>query len=541
MNERYNEWLNSKYIDNEDKEILRKMSEKEIKESFNSDLSFGTSGIRGIMGLGSNKINKYTIGKVTVGFANYINKNSKDASVVIAYDTRNNSDIFALDVALILNYYGIKTYLFKTYTSTPELAYSVKYLKCNYGIVITSSHNPKEYNGYKIYNSFGSAITHPEDDLIIKEINSIKDLGLIKKAHKNNELFNYVSDEENKAFINENEKVIINKKLFEEYSSKIKVTYTSFHGVGISVAKKILDKYNFNYNVVDEQCIYDGNFITVPQPNPEYDFNYDLAIKYAKENNSDIIIATDPDADRLGVVIKNNDRYEYINGNIVGCLFLYYILNNTKISKNSYAIRSIVTSDFFDKIAKRYNVDVFEVLTGCKNIASKKLELDKKGFNYVFGFEESIGYMFNIDILDKCGFSSMIMILEILCYCKSINITIGEYIENIYKLFGYSITETLNFVYNDLSEINKYMDDFRTGIIDFKNKDYKRKDYLNEVGQLNTNALKYTYSDNSWIIIRPSGTEPKIKVYIGVTNDNINIAKEKINSLIQEVNDIFKN
>ncbi len=536
----YEEWLNSKYIDESDKTILKNMSKEEIDESFSKPLTFGTAGIRSKMGLGSSKINKYTIGKITTGFANYINKNCKNASVVIAYDTRNDSDTFAYNSALILNYYGIKTYLFKKYTSTPELSYSVKYLKCNYGIVITSSHNSKEYNGYKIYNSLGCQIMPSEDELIIKEINNINDFKLIKKAPLNNKLFYYVDDNEHKSFIKENENTIINKKLIEKYAPKINITYTSFHGVGLDTAKEIFNKYKFNYNIVKEQCVYDGNFKTAPEPNPEYDFNYELSIKYAKENNSDIILATDPDADRLGVVYKNNDKYEYINGNLVGCIFLYYILNNIKIKKNSYVVRSIVTSPYFDKIAKKYNVNVYEVLTGCKNIANKIINLNKKDYNYIFGFEESIGYMFNIDILDKCGFSSMIMMLEILCYCKSINISLNNYIEKIYNEFGYMINETLNFVYKDTSIIDKYMNDFRNQIIDFKDKNYIKKDYLNEVGDLNTNAIKYDYIASGYsIMIRPSGTEPKIKIYINVISDNKVNAQNKLKELKEEIQKIF--
>ncbi|MBP3635156.1 MAG: phospho-sugar mutase [Bacilli bacterium] len=535
--DKYNEWLNDENIESIDKEYLKNMAKEEIENSFSEDLKFGTSGIRALMGLGSSKMNKYTIGKVTVGLANYLNKNNKGASVVIAYDTRNNSKEFAYETALILNYYKIKTYLFKEVTSTPELAFSIKYLNCTSGIVITSSHNPKEYNGYKVYNSLGYQIVPPEDDLIISEINSITSFKSIKKAPLNNDLFNYVDDSVHKNFLLENEKVILNNDLFKEYASKINVTYTSMHGVGLKTAKEIFDKYGFNYNIVKEQCTYDGNFKTAPEPNPEYIKNYDLAIKYAKENNSDIILATDPDADRLGIMYKNNDVYEYINGNIVGCLFLNYILNNIKIKNNSYIVRSIVTSPFIDKIAKKYNVKVYEVLTGCKNIANKII--NKREENYIFGYEESIGYMFNIGILDKCGFSAMIMILEILCYLKSKNIELNDYIQNIYKEFGYIALDTINIVFEDTNIIQKYMDDFRKDIIQFNNKNYTKKDYLNEVGENNTNALKYNYDDGLYIMIRPSGTEPKLKIYIGSLDKDENRAKEKLEKVKKEINCIF--
>lgn len=540
MNEKYNEWLNNKYIKEEDKEILKNMTEEEINLSFNEDLEFGTAGIRGIMGLGTSRINEYTIGKVTVGLASYINKNYKDGSVVVAYDTRHNSDIYAKNVCLILNYYGIKTYLFKEYTSTPELSFAVKYLKCTNGIVITSSHNPKEYNGYKVYNNLGGQIVPPEDDLIIKEINSISSFEMIKYAPLNNELFNIVSDDVHNAFLKENEKVIINKDLVIKYASKVNVTYSSLHGVGIKTSEELLKKYNFNYNIVKEQCIYDGNFKTAPEPNPEYEFNYDLAKKYAKEINSDIIVLTDPDADRVGVMYKKDNDYILLNGNIVGILFANYIINNKKIDNNSYMVKSIVTTPLLNKICESNNIKCFEVLTGCKNIANKRNEL--KNSNYLFGFEESLGYMFDINVNDKNGFSSMLCILEILCLCKSKNISLDDYIENIYKKYGYYLEETLSFVYKGLDGkdiINNFMDDFRNDKIKFENDNYIKKDYKDEVGELNTNALKYVFNDNSWIIIRPSGTEPKIKIYLGVVHDNMKDSKEHIEKMKREINNIF--
>ncbi|MBQ9024491.1 MAG: phospho-sugar mutase [Bacilli bacterium] len=541
MIERYYEWLNNEYIDNEDKKILKNMSKEEIEESFYENLSFGTAGIRGKMGLGSNKINKYTIGKVTVGLSNYLNKKYDNPSVVIAYDTRNNSKDFALETALILNYYGIKTYLFKEVTSTPELSYSVKYLNTQAGIVITSSHNSKEYNGYKVYNALGGQIVAPEDELIINEINNINSLKLIKTAPLNNELFNYVDDNEHISFVNENKKVIIDNELIKKYSKDINITYSSLHGVGLKTAKEIFNDLGFNYNIVKEQCTYDGDFKTAPEPNPEYIDNYKLSIENAKENNSDIILMTDPDADRIGVMYKNNNNeYKLINGDFLGALFSYYIVNNTDIKDNSYMIRSIVTSPLIDKIAKSKNIDIYEVLTGCKNIASMKNTLKDK--NYIFGYEESLGYMFNIDVNDKNGFSSMICILEILCYCKNNHITLEDYINRIYSEFGYNFKETLSFVsknvnYKDI--INNLMNKFRNNEFKFKNNNYTIIDYTKKSGGLKTNALKYIFKNDSYIIIRPSGTEPKIKVYVGACDEEKENAIDKINILINDVNSLI--
>lgn len=540
MNQKYIEWLNNEYIKEEDKEVLKNMTEEEINLSFNDDLEFGTAGIRGIMGLGTSKINEYTIGKVTIGLANYINKNFTNPSVAVAYDTRNNSDVYAKNVCLILNYYGIKTYLFEEYGSTPELSFAVRYLNCTNGIVITSSHNPKEYNGYKVYNNCGGQIVHPEDDLIINEINNISSFEMIKYAPLNNELFNVVPDEVHNAFLLENEKAIINEELVNKYSKLVNITYSSLHGVGIKTAEELLKKYNFNYNIVKEQCIYDGNFTTAAEPNPEYTFNYDLAKKYAYENNSDLIILTDPDADRVGVMYKNNDEYEYINGNMLGVLFANYIIDNKDLKNDSYIVKSIVTTPMINKICNDNNVICHEVLTGCKNIAKKREEL---GFdNYLFGYEESLGYMFDINVNDKNGFSSMLSILEIACFCKSENITLGDYINTIYEKYGYYLEETLSFVYKGLDGkniINKYMEDFRNDKINFKNNNYTKKDYLNETDELNTNALKYIFDDESWIMLRPSGTEPKIKVYLGVKNSNIADAKNNLNDIKTQINTIF--
>lgn len=540
MNDRYNKWLNDNGISESDKEILKNMAEKEKEESFSSDLEFGTAGIRGLMGLGSNKMNKYTVGKATVGLANYLNKHHDNPSVVIAYDTRNNSSDYALDAALILNYYGIKTYLFKEYTSTPELSFAIKYLNCTSGIVITSSHNPKEYNGYKVYNNKGGQIVPPEDDLIIKEVNSLDNFESLKYAPKNNELFYITPDEVHESFVKENEKAIIHKELLDKYAKDIKVTYSSLHGVGIKTAKELLDKYKFNYNIVKEQCIYDGNFTTAPEPNPEYEKNYELGIKYAKENDSDIIILTDPDADRVGAMYKVNNEYKQINGNLIGALFANYILENKNITNNSYMIKSIVSTPLVSKMCEEKGIKCYEVLTGCKNIANKRNELIDK--DYLFGFEESLGYMFNINVNDKNGFSSMLSFLEILCYCKSKDITLNDYIENIFKKYGYYKEETLSFVYSGLDGkdiINNYMNSFRNDTIKFSKK-HTKKDYLNEENELHTNALKYVFEDNSWIMLRPSGTEPKIKVYLGVKCDSEVSSINELNELKSQIKKIFK-
>lgn len=530
--EKYNYWLNSDFVSDEDKKILEEMSDEEITDSFSKELEFGTAGIRGIMGVGTNRLNTYNIGKVTLGLANYLNKHYPNPSVVIGYDTRHNSREFAFRTALVLNHEGIKTYLFKDITSTPSVSFAVKYLKTTSGIVITSSHNAKIYNGYKVYNNKGGQIVPPEDDLIIKEVNSITDYNLIKEAPLNNPLFNYVDEELDNEFNEENEKVIINKDLIDEYSGKIKVTYTSFHGTGIRVVPFILEKFGIRYNLVNEQCKVDPDFTYAPEPNPEYEFNYDLAKEYAKDLDSDIILSSDPDSDRMGVLYKSGNEYKMLTGNQIGTIFTYYLLNNLKVVKDNYIVRSIVSTNIVDKIADYYNAKVVEVLTGCKNIAKVKEEDPE---NYLFGFEESLGYMFDLNIGDKNSFSAIISMIEILCYLKSKDMTLGDYLEEIYTKFGYNLTKTDSVTYEGIDgkkKMDEIMDNLRNNNI-FN--EQEKIDYSIRKDDLKTNGIKFIMNDNEYFIIRPSGTEPKIKLYFIVNNENLQDAQSNLDKLISTV------
>lgn len=539
IEKRYKEWLNSDVITKGDKNKLKKMNKKEKEEAFYTDLEFGTAGIRGIMGLGTAKINKYTIGKVTVGFANYINKKYKNGSVVIAYDTRKNSYDFAMQAALILNYNNIKTYLFDEYTSTPELSFAIKYLKATNGIVITSSHNSKIYNGYKVYNEFGSQVVYPDDEEIINEVNKINDLNLIKKAKINNNLFNIVPEEEKVAFLEENKRCLINETLINKYGNRIKITYSSLHGVGIKPMTKLLKSYNLNFSIVKKQCKYDSKFTTAPEPNPEYKDVFNLAIKNAKRFDSDVIFLTDPDADRIGIMIKDKLGYRLLNGNLVGILFSYYIVTNSRLNKNNYLVRSLPSSMMVDAIAKKYKIKIKEVLTGCKNIAVEK---EKDELNYLFGYEESLGYVFNIDINDKNGFTSTIFFIELLCYCKSKKITISDYIEIMYKDIGYYYDYSTSIVFegiNGKEKMNNLMNNLRNNIIEMPL--YKEKiDYISRNDNLKTNALKYIFVDNSYLVIRPSGTEPKIKLYFGSFDTDSTKSLNNLETIKNRVIPLFK-
>lgn len=534
--DKYNEWLNEGFLTSEDKEILLDMSDEEVIDAFYKDLEFGTAGIRGIMGVGTNRINIYNIKKVTLGLSNYLNKKYNNPSVVIGYDTRNNSREYAFRTALVLNKQGIKTYIFKDVTSTPEVSFAVRYLNTNSGIMITSSHNPKEYNGYKVFNDTGSQIVSPMDKDIIEEINKVRTYN-IDEENLNNELFNYIDPTIDEEFLKENEKVLINTSLLKNYSNKLKVTYTSFHGVGIKVLPFILEKYGIRYNLVNEQCKIDPNFTYAPNPNPEYEYNFDLAKKYAKELNSDVIISTDPDADRFGVLYKVNDGYKMLDGNMIGSIMLYYLLNNKKIINNNYVVRSIVTSNLVDRISNYYNANVKEVLTGCKNIAKEK---NKDEENYLFGFEESLGYMFNIGVNDKNSFSSCLFFIEILCYLKSYGITLEDYIEEIFNKFGYYENKTIsvNFDGEDgIRKMNNIMNFLRTSnILNSEN----RIDYLNRDDDLKTNALKFIVNEDEYFMVRPSGTEAKIKLYFFSRSNSKEKSIERINNMSNLIVNLIK-
>lgn len=528
MNKEYLKWLNGEFLTKEEKDILSNMTDEEINKSFNEELSFGTAGIRGIMGLGNSRINKYTIGKITLGLANYINKHYEKGSVVIGYDTRMNSREFAFETAAILNHEGIKTYISKDISSTPFVSYATKSLKATFGIVITSSHNPKEYNGYKIYDSEGCQITSPVDKNILKEINMIKDYTLIKEESISNKLFNYIDKDIVDSFNKENEKVIINKEVIKENAHKLKITYTSMHGTGIRVIPFILEKYGIRYNLVNEQCKIDSDFTYAPKPNPELEENFHLGKKYAKELESDVIIASDPDSDRFTFMYKEDDSYKLIDGNMIGCIFLYYLLNNTKVVENNYVVKSVVSTPLYDKIASYYNAKVKTCLTGCKNIVKLKME-DKD--NYLFGFEESLGYVFNIDVNDKNAFSSTIFFIEILSYLKGRDLSLSDYINEIYEKFGYYLNKQISYEFDNKADIDKLMDKLRKEDI-FNEKE--RIDYLNKK-DLKTNLLKFVIDENSYFLVRPSGTEPKVKIYFYANDEDENVAIERLNKLVDLV------
>ena len=557
----YNEWLNSDVIDKDTKEILLTLTEEEKEDSFYKDLEFGTAGLRGLMGPGTNRMNKYTIAKITEGLANHIlNKNFTNPSVVIAYDSRHNSDLFASITALVLNKKGIKTYIFKKLTSTPELAYAALQLKTSMAINITSSHNPKEYNGYKIYNSEGFQVVDPEDKEILSEINKVKEYKNINieeiELMINAGLFNYVDDAIVENFALETRKLAIK----DNSDKKTTVIYTPLHGTGAVPMTNILTKAGYiNLHLVAEQKDPDPNFSTAAYPNPEDKTVFALAINLAKKHNADIIIASDPDADRMGVVVKDSTG-EYVNlsGNQVGILIGAYILENRSNLENGLMIKTIVTSNMLEPIAKRYGVNVENVYTGTKFIGEKIAEyVNDSNKKYIFGFEESIGYMVGDYVRDKNSFSAALIMCELCEHLKEKGMTILENLEELYKTYGYYAEDTLNDYYPGIEGVEKiksimakFRDSKLENIIGLKvivKEDYlsqKRFNYnTNEESIINlppSNVLKYIFEDNSWFAVRPSGTEPKIKYYLQTVGETEEASKEKLSKITEYLTANFR-
>lgn len=565
---KYEEWCNDEIFDNETKEELLgiKDNDNEIKERFYKDLEFGTAGLRGIIGAGTNRMNKYTVTKATQGLANYILKQGgQDKGVVIAFDSRRMSPEFSNEAALCLNANGIKTYIFESLRPTPELSFSVRKLGCIAGIVITASHNPPEYNGYKVYWEDGAQIVSPKDKEIITEVNNVTDYKEIKTISKveavEKGLYNVIGEEIDNEYINELKKLVLNKDVISKVQKDLKIVYTPLHGTGNIPVKRILRELGFeNVYVVPEQELPDGDFPTVNYPNPEDAKAFELALKLAKSIDADIVLATDPDADRLGVYAKDSKTGEYksFTGNMSGLLIAEYELSQKKekgiLPINGALIKTIVSSNMADAIAKEYDICLIEVLTGFKYIGEQiKLFEQNHNFEYLFGFEESYGCLIGTHARDKDAIVAVMALCEAAAYYKSKGITLWDQMINIYEKYGYykeglvSITmkgiegaEKIksmleNFRKNPLKEISNYrveaMRDYNTGKI-FNYID--GKEYSTNLPK--SNVLYYDLEDSAWCCVRPSGTEPKIKFYIGVKGNNDKDAEIKLQELKEEIN-----
>lgn len=566
--QKYNKWLADPVIDEKSKKELKAIegNEEEIKERFYKDLEFGTAGLRGIIGVGTNRMNKYTVTKATQGLANYIiKKGGQDKGVAIAYDSRRMSDIFSEETALCLNANGIKTYKFETLRPTPELSFAVRELGCISGIVITASHNPPEYNGYKVYWDDGAQIVEPIDAEIIQEVNNITDLSSIKTMNKENAiqqgLYNVIGNEIDDRYIEELKKLIINKDAINEMRKDIKIVYTPLHGTGGMLVKRILKEIGFeNVYVVKEQEEPDGNFPTVDYPNPEDSKAFKLALELAKKVDADIVLANDPDADRLGVYVKDTKTGEYIqfNGNMTGNLIAEYILSQKhekgQLTANSAVIKTIVSSNLTDAICDYYGVKLFETLTGFKNIAKiiRGFEENNNNYNCLFSYEESYGCIIGTHARDKDGIVAVMMLSEMVAYYKKQNQTLWDVLNEMYERYGYYKEKNFSIVHKGIEgaeKIKQMMENMRNNTPKTLGEytvqsvgDYLTGKVKNNItgaetstGMAKSNVLYYELNDDAWCAIRPSGTEPKIKFYIGVKGKNMEDADKKLSEIEKEL------
>lgn len=570
--EKYKEWCDNPRIDEETRKELLAISndEEEIKDRFYRELEFGTAGLRGIIGAGTNRMNKYTVTKATQGLANYIIRNgTQNKGVAIAYDSRNMSTKFSEEAALCLNANGIKTYVFESLRPTPELSFAIRELGCTAGIVVTASHNPPKYNGYKVYWEDGAQITFPRDKEIINEVNSIEDCTTAKTMSKDEAiskgLYNVIGKDIDDKYIAELKKLVVNQDIINEVQKDLKIVYTPLHGTGNIPARRILKEIGFeNVYVVPEQELPDGNFPTVSYPNPEDPKAFDLALKLAKKVDADIVIANDPDADRLGVHVKDSKTGEYIafNGNMTGVILAEYVISekkkNNKLPINAAMVKSIVSSNMVDVIANEYGVKLFKVLTGFKYIGEKIKEFEQnKDFEYVFGYEESYGYLIGTHARDKDGIVATMALCEAAAVYKKQGLTLWDKMLELYEKYGYFkegiITVTLEGA-DGAEQIKSIMEKMRTNTpSNFGNykilavRDYSTGKIKNlvtseetDTGLPKSNVLYYELENNEWCCIRPSGTEPKIKLYMGVRGTSMQNAEEKLEELKSEMSKIVK-
>ena len=555
----YEQWLANPYFDEATKEELKGISEdeNEIKERFYMDLEFGTAGLRGIIGAGTNRMNIYVVRRATQGLANYIAKVDKKAQgVAIAYDSRHMSPEFAEEAALCLAANGIKAYIFESLRPTPELSFAVRHLGCVAGINVTASHNPPEYNGYKVYWEDGAQITPPHDSGIMGEVKSISDWNTVKTMDKAEAekagLFQVIGKEVDDAYMAELKKQVIHMDAIEKEGKNLKIVYTPLHGTGNIPARRILKELGFeNVYVVKEQELPDGDFPTVSYPNPEAAEAFELGLKLAKEVDADLVLATDPDADRLGVRVKDkNGEYHDLTGNMSGCLLANYELSQRKavngsLPEDGALIKTIVTTNLADAIAKGYGVKLIEVLTGFKFIGQQILGFENSGKgSYLFGFEESYGCLIGTYARDKDAIVATMALCEAAAYYKTQGKTLWDAMIEMYEQFGYykdAIQSVTMKGIEGLQKIQEIMNLLRqnppaefaghkvTAVRDYK------ADTITDVatgavkptGLPNSNVLYYELTDDAWVCVRPSGTEPKVKFYYGVKGTSLADADEK--------------
>ncbi len=563
---KYEKWLNDPCFDKDTKKELEEIkgNEKEIEDRFYKDLEFGTAGLRGVIGAGTNRMNKYTVGKATQGLANFILKEgTQDKGVAIAYDSRHMSKEFSEETALCLNANGIKTYVFESLRPVPELSFTVRKLGCTAGVMITASHNPPEYNGYKVYWDDGAQIVPPKDKQIIDEVNAITDFSNIKTMDKKEAvekgLYVQIGKEVDDDFVNTLKSLVLNPDVIKKEQDNVTIVYTPLHGAGNVPVQRVLKELGFTHvYVVPEQEKPDGDFPTVSYPNPEDKKAFKLALELAEKVDADVVLATDPDSDRLGVYSKDeNGEYVPYTGNMSAILIAEYELSQKKekglLPANGAIITTIVSSNMTKDLAKEYNLKMFETLTGFKWIGEKirQFEENNNSYSYQFGFEESYGCLISPHARDKDGISAVMALCEATAYYKSKGITLWEQMINIYKKYGFykegQVSITLKGA-DGAEQIKAMMEKMRKnppkklGSYDvLEVRDYKEHTIVKADGtKLETdlptsNVLYYDLNDNSWCCVRPSGTEPKIKFYMGVKGKSMEEAEQKLEELTEEM------
>lgn len=570
--EEYKKWCENPEFDEETKKELLsiKDDEKEIEDRFYKELEFGTAGLRGVIGAGTNRMNKYTVGKATQGLANYIlEQGTQSKGVAISYDSRIMSKEFSMQTALILNANGIKTYLFENLRPVPELSFAVRDLGCTAGIMITASHNPAKYNGYKVYWDDGAQIVAPIDKDIIEKVRQVKEYSEIKEITKEEAqkagLFHMIGTEMDDKYLSVLKSLVLNPEIVREQGKSLKIVYTPLHGTGNTVTERLLKELGFeNVYVVPEQSEPDGNFSTIAYPNPEDKKAFALALELAKKEDADLVLATDPDADRLGIYAKDSTTGKYMEytGNMSGLLIAEYRISQMKekgiLPKNGMLVTTIVSSELAKAISKNYNLECIEVLTGFKNIgAVMKAAEENKDRTYLFGFEESYGCLIGDYARDKDAIAAVMSLCEAACYYRSKGKTLWDNMQEIYDKYGYYKETQVSIVMEGAEgakKIKEMMNNMRNmpiekigefKVLTFKDiqNNIQKNIETGEITNVNmpkSNVLYYELEEDSWCCVRPSGTEPKIKLYIGVKGVSEEDATRKLEELKEATSKMMK-
>lgn len=567
--ERYQEWKNTENLEVKLKNELESLSEEEIQEAFSCFLSFGTAGMRGILGPGTNRMNIYTVRQATEGLARLIEEEGGEAlerGVVIAYDSRRMSAEFAMEAALVLGKHKIKAYVFESLRPTPTLSFAVRFLNAFAGIMITASHNPAEYNGYKVYGEDGGQMTAAHANKLTEHVNSIDNPLTIEIGDKTELLgsgqIEIIGERIDQAYLEAMKSVTVNPDLIEEMGDQIQIAYTPLHGTGLMLGMKALEQVGFTQvEVVEDQANPDGDFPTVKSPNPESPAAFDLVEQLGRSIEADILLATDPDADRLGAMIRQQDgSYSLLTGNEIAALMADYLLCALKekdaLPDNAVIVKSMVSTDLVDKIADAYDVEMVEVLTGFKYIADKIKQYEQSGSHeFILGFEESYGYLIQTFARDKDAIQAMVILAEITAYHKKHGRTLADALQAIYEKYGYFIEKTLSMTFPGQAgqaKMTQIMAKIReeglkeiAGYPVSESWDYLKSTLTYGDGKEanivypKSDAIKYILEDGSWIAMRPSGTEPKIKLYIGASADSAEAVQTKANILEQALRDLI--